>query len=254
MVAVALGLSFTLNSGTVSANEKVTICHATSSESNPWERLVVDSNATNGHFDENGTPLSGHEDDVLLPGDVPCPTPPATTPAITASGVCVSDHEATITGSTSGFPDGEVVLFAQRADIDYGGNSGTANGAFSFPVNVLSINGPQTGSMNFEIVAQQGDYSASVLVTVDFSKCQPAPVTTQPAPTTAPPTTAPVPTTAPPVVTTMPPHGDVVTTIAPPTKLPTTGSGSGAIALMAAALLGLGTMLLMRTRRTNQLG
>lgn len=52
---------------------KVTICHATSSETNPWTRIVVSENAIGGHFDNPGTPKAGHEDDVLLEGDVACP-------------------------------------------------------------------------------------------------------------------------------------------------------------------------------------
>ena len=54
----------------------VTICHATSSESNPWVRIVTNENATSGHFDENGTPNAGHEEDLLFQGEVECPTPP----------------------------------------------------------------------------------------------------------------------------------------------------------------------------------
>lgn len=54
---------------------KVTICHATSSEDNPWVRIVVSENAIGGHFDNPGTPKAGHEDDLLLEGDVECPVP-----------------------------------------------------------------------------------------------------------------------------------------------------------------------------------
>jgi hypothetical protein len=61
-------------------DHKVTICHATSAEKNPWVRIVVDQHATTGHFDNNGTPLAGHEDDVLLEGDVSCPV--VTTPEV----------------------------------------------------------------------------------------------------------------------------------------------------------------------------
>ena len=95
------------------------------------------------------------------------------TPAITASGVCVNDHVATISGQTSGFPDGEVLLFAQRGDLDFGSNSGTANAAYSFSVDVYNDLGPQTGSLNFDIFAQQGVNSVSQSINVDFSKCQP---------------------------------------------------------------------------------
>lgn len=54
---------------------KVTICHATSSEINPWVRIVVSENAIGGHFDNPGTPKAGHEDDVLLEGEQECPAP-----------------------------------------------------------------------------------------------------------------------------------------------------------------------------------
>lgn len=55
--------------------EKVTICHATGSDSNPYVRIVVSQNAIQGHFENNGTPLAGHEDDILKEGDVPCTAP-----------------------------------------------------------------------------------------------------------------------------------------------------------------------------------
>lgn len=64
------------------AVDQVTICHATSSDTNPWVRIVVDSHATAGHFDNNGTPLAGHEDDVLLVGDVDCPVVPPPPPPV----------------------------------------------------------------------------------------------------------------------------------------------------------------------------
>ncbi len=55
---------------------KVTICHATSAADNPWTRIVVSENAIGGHFENPGTPKAGHEDDLLLQGDVACPAPP----------------------------------------------------------------------------------------------------------------------------------------------------------------------------------
>ena len=56
--------------GTVSAGEdKVTICHATSSEGNPYNAISVGNDAADWapHLDSNGSPLAGHEDDFLLP-------------------------------------------------------------------------------------------------------------------------------------------------------------------------------------------
>lgn len=54
---------------------KVTICHATSSATNPYEQIVVSENAIGGHFDNPGTPKAGHEDDLLFEGEVDCPSP-----------------------------------------------------------------------------------------------------------------------------------------------------------------------------------
>jgi hypothetical protein len=79
------------------AADKVTICHATGSETNPYNPITVDAGASYfPHLDSNGTPLSGHEQDFLLPKAgfdadcnpvaVPAPTPtpvPAATPTPT---------------------------------------------------------------------------------------------------------------------------------------------------------------------------
>ena len=80
-----------LTLGSASAtNDKVWLCHATSSETNPNTLNHVSRNALNGHFDENGTPLAGHEDDLLFEGDKDhpptqeqCPTRVTTTTAAT---------------------------------------------------------------------------------------------------------------------------------------------------------------------------
>ena len=85
LVLVIVGANTTIGAAS-DKNEKVTICHATSSETNPWNRIVVSENATSGHFENNGTPKAGHEDDVLLQGEQECPVeedpevPPKTCP------------------------------------------------------------------------------------------------------------------------------------------------------------------------------
>lgn len=69
-------------------DHKVTICHATSSETNPFVRIVVDRHAIGGHFYNNGTPLAGHEDDILIEGIADCPSPkssPHPTPSVKPS-------------------------------------------------------------------------------------------------------------------------------------------------------------------------
>ncbi|MFA6525457.1 MAG: NEW3 domain-containing protein, partial [Patescibacteria group bacterium] len=61
--------------------DKYTICHATGSATNPWERINIAEPALSKHLDEHGTPLAGHEDDVLLGLDnadtLQCPIIPA---------------------------------------------------------------------------------------------------------------------------------------------------------------------------------
>ena len=52
---------------------KVTICHATSSETNPWQELTIGYQAVYGpagHFSEPGSPNAGHEEDY----EGPCQT------------------------------------------------------------------------------------------------------------------------------------------------------------------------------------
>ncbi len=70
---------------TENPTEKWTICHATSSEVNPYNKIDVSSKSEGGHFDENGNPINGHEEDLLLQGNVDCPFPtltPTPTPPI----------------------------------------------------------------------------------------------------------------------------------------------------------------------------
>ncbi len=59
------------------APSKVTICHATESGDGDmivYQKIVVSENAIDGHFDNPGTPKSGHEDDLYFLGDdVDCP-------------------------------------------------------------------------------------------------------------------------------------------------------------------------------------
>lgn len=54
--------------------EKVTICHATGSSSNPFTTIHTSPNAISGHFNNNGTTKAGHEDDLIFEGEVNCPT------------------------------------------------------------------------------------------------------------------------------------------------------------------------------------
>jgi hypothetical protein len=71
---------------------RITICHATSSEENPYVEITVAcealyGNGNAGHFDENGTTQAGHEDDFVPHDGQTCanPTGPSPSPTPTAS-------------------------------------------------------------------------------------------------------------------------------------------------------------------------
>ena len=90
----SLGLLVALTAPALGA-EKWTICHATSSEGNPFVAITVDAGAAlDPHLTPDQNPVAGHEDDFLLEfeGDAddceaaanPTPTPtPTPTPEVT---------------------------------------------------------------------------------------------------------------------------------------------------------------------------
>lgn len=78
ILAIFLVVAFTTGRASATAEEKVTICHATGSETNPYTQNVVSPNAIEGHFDNPGTPKAGHESDLLFEGEVDCPEPEVT--------------------------------------------------------------------------------------------------------------------------------------------------------------------------------
>lgn len=70
-VLFILGLLILALNAVAWAPEKVTICHANGHGG--FETIVVSPNAISGHFDNNGTPNQGHEDDLLYEGEHECP-------------------------------------------------------------------------------------------------------------------------------------------------------------------------------------
>jgi len=90
--AAVVAVAFLAGAYAVSANPAkghTAICHATSSEKNPYIYLVLPPAALGGHLDKNGTSLAGHEQDYF-PADSDCDRsndpsgvpedPPAATP------------------------------------------------------------------------------------------------------------------------------------------------------------------------------
>lgn len=94
----------------VNNNGKVTICHATSSTTNPYTQNIVSENAIGGHFENPGTPKAGHELDLLFQGEVACPggTNPTPTPTthVECDGECYPSPTATPTATPTVAPTG----------------------------------------------------------------------------------------------------------------------------------------------------
>ncbi len=81
---------------------KATICHATSSEVNPYNKIelacsaLYGRNGNAGHFNENGTPLAGHEDDVFVDEHGLCPDElqPTASPIVSPDPLPIPDPSA----------------------------------------------------------------------------------------------------------------------------------------------------------------
>ena len=112
LLGTALCLIVPATALAVQAPKKITICHATSSATNPWVRIVVSENATAGHFDNNGTAKAGHEKDVLLEGEQDCPVEVTPTPSVTPTPV--------VTPTPTPTPV-KTVTVVEGEDVSYGG-------------------------------------------------------------------------------------------------------------------------------------
>src|SRR5688572_17664741 len=88
--AALMALGFAVTGAATNDDKKVTICHKTSSVTNPFVTLTISENAVfgpGGHFNENGTTQAGHEEDTMGP----CP-------GTTTTGTT----QTTTTGTTTG--------------------------------------------------------------------------------------------------------------------------------------------------------
>ncbi len=72
---LSLGNSFTAGNWEPTPSEKITICHVAGRKDEPanYITLEIPPQALNGHFDENGTPKAGHEEDYVGPCKSPEP-------------------------------------------------------------------------------------------------------------------------------------------------------------------------------------
>lgn len=101
---------------TTVVQDKYTVCHATGSGT--FNRLNLPASALVGHFENNGTPLAGHEDDVLLGIDnasvLQCPTIPYPVPVVGA--VLNGSHDSVLVTwdeITDGRLDGYKVVMSE---------------------------------------------------------------------------------------------------------------------------------------------
>lgn len=86
VIAAVLAVGI-LSATSSSAAEKVTLCHADGQSGTlKFSELTISVNAAYGqagHFNEDGTPQAGHEDDYLGPCKTTSTTTPTTTPSTT---------------------------------------------------------------------------------------------------------------------------------------------------------------------------
>lgn len=82
LTVLALAGAAVMPAISMATDHKVTICHKTSSETNPWVRIVISANAAHKHVE--------HHDDVFLEGDVACPGPSVDVPVETVTETTVT--------------------------------------------------------------------------------------------------------------------------------------------------------------------
>src|SRR3989344_3248711 len=94
----------------------VTICHATGSGS--YNTIHTNENAISGHFENNGTPKAGHEDDLLFEGTVECPGDDPEPGVITIVKVIEGETDATPDDFSFQINGGAVVAFESDGSND----------------------------------------------------------------------------------------------------------------------------------------
>lgn len=160
----------------------VTICHATGlAGTTHFVTLTLPENAVYGqagHFNENGTPNAGHEQDYLgsCNGDETTPTdttPTTTTPTVTTP--------TTTTPTTPSPPTGAASVICDRGAFVYR-VSGTIDGQAADSVSPSTIHGNTVGVTN--VTVTRGDTSFRTSVTTN-GDCAPPATTTSATSTTS---------------------------------------------------------------------
>jgi hypothetical protein len=148
---------------------KMTICHATSSSTNPYEEITIacealyGKNDNAGHFDENGTPHSGHEDDFIPHDGATCPAP-ATSPSPTPSSS--PDPSTTPTPSSTPTPTSSPTSGSSGGGNGGGGSSDPGKQT-SLANDNLQCHNPQFDAVMD--VKENGNGIKDVLVTFVFN-------------------------------------------------------------------------------------
>lgn len=166
-------------------NHKVTICHAAGQAgTTKYETIEVDEHALKGHFDENGTPQAGHEQDYMgaCESDTTTDTTPTDTTPTTPT---VTQPPHVVTGAASVICDNHTYKV-----------TGTVDGQAADTVNPATLPGTTKGTV--EVTVTRGDTSVRTTVTVNGDCAAVPPAVTQPPAATTPPVTTNAPSVTPP--------------------------------------------------------
>ncbi len=109
---IPLVLALTLSTAVVAKSDKVTICHAAGqADTTQFVTLTISENAVYGrngnagHFNEDGTPRAGHEQDYFGACQVASPTPTPSEPEVTPTPTPTASPTPSPTPDPSVTPD-----------------------------------------------------------------------------------------------------------------------------------------------------
>lgn len=185
LALVAAGLAFA-PAANATTEGKVTICHATHSDANPWEEITIAQQAWDrGHSDPSdfeGTPNWTHDDmDFVVDSTHPCPPqlppPPPPTPSGSADLTCAGAWTITLSGydhnkTVSAVVDGQPLTL----NPDKIKNDGTFSASGSLPAFT-------SGAHALTVTVEGISGTAATDATGD---CTPTPPPTPPTPPTTP--------------------------------------------------------------------